>query len=361
MDLENKRYNGIHMSRTDSRQSGMVAIMVTMIMILIISLIVLGFAQVTRRNQREALDNQLSTQAYYAAESGVNVADRFFQANPMAQLNTTGNCTKFMTDASPSGLGYTPGQNVLNQGNNTAFTCLMVNSIPPSLAVAPLAQGKSTVWHLQSSTGGNFGSLKFSWSSKDANFGGNSNDCVSATLPAGKFPQANKWKCTFGILRIDLVTGGANITNSSLEAGNLLRTIYVWPDNTVSSTVGLSTNPALTTGSSCNYAVNSCSVILGLNSLDSPELYARLTVLYQDAASASVTDGNPGAGINFINGQAIIDATGKAQDELRRLQVRIPLMQESTILPNFAISSTDPICKQLNVSSGAGNYFNGCP
>jgi Tfp pilus assembly protein PilX len=61
------------MTRED-KQAGMVAIMVTMILMIVISLIVVGFAQISRRNQRQALDRQLSTQAFYAAETGVNDA-----------------------------------------------------------------------------------------------------------------------------------------------------------------------------------------------------------------------------------------------------------------------------------------------
>ena len=49
-------------------------------MIVIISLIVLGFAQLARRNQRQTLDSQLSTQTYYAAESGVNAALRIVRS-----------------------------------------------------------------------------------------------------------------------------------------------------------------------------------------------------------------------------------------------------------------------------------------
>jgi len=70
-------------SNTESlqrNQSGMVSIMVTMILMIVMSLIVVGFAQVSRRNQRVALDRQLSTQAFYAAESGVNDAREFLDA-----------------------------------------------------------------------------------------------------------------------------------------------------------------------------------------------------------------------------------------------------------------------------------------
>ena len=52
----------------------MVAILVTMNLMIVISLIVLGFAQISRRNQRQSLDRQLSTQAFYAAETAVNDA-----------------------------------------------------------------------------------------------------------------------------------------------------------------------------------------------------------------------------------------------------------------------------------------------
>jgi Tfp pilus assembly protein PilX len=58
----------------NSSQTGMVSIMVTMLLMLVITLIVLGFAQVSRREQIQTLDRQLSAQAFFAAESGVNDA-----------------------------------------------------------------------------------------------------------------------------------------------------------------------------------------------------------------------------------------------------------------------------------------------
>ncbi|HSX32249.1 MAG TPA: pilus assembly PilX N-terminal domain-containing protein, partial [Candidatus Saccharimonadales bacterium] len=63
-----------------AKESGMVAIMVTIILMIVISLIVLGFAQIARRNQRQSLDRQLSTQAFYAAETGVNDASKVIKA-----------------------------------------------------------------------------------------------------------------------------------------------------------------------------------------------------------------------------------------------------------------------------------------
>src|SRR3954464_6641054 len=69
-------YNGVNMRAKNAKlnsEAGMASFLIVMILMLVITLIVIGFAQVTRRNSREALDRQLSSQAFYAAESGVNV------------------------------------------------------------------------------------------------------------------------------------------------------------------------------------------------------------------------------------------------------------------------------------------------
>ncbi len=60
------------MAKLKQNESGLAAIAVTMIIMGIVTLIVVGFATLMRREQRQALDQQLSTQAFYAAESGVN-------------------------------------------------------------------------------------------------------------------------------------------------------------------------------------------------------------------------------------------------------------------------------------------------
>ncbi|HET6924792.1 MAG TPA: pilus assembly PilX N-terminal domain-containing protein, partial [Candidatus Saccharimonadales bacterium] len=87
--------------RGDER--GMVSIMVTLVMIIVITLIVIGFAQVVRRNQRETLDRQLSTQAYYAAETGINDAYKamFIDSSPQNfsfQPSYKTDCSAFMND-----------------------------------------------------------------------------------------------------------------------------------------------------------------------------------------------------------------------------------------------------------------------
>src|SRR5690606_8755556 len=67
-------------------ERGVASLMVTTVLILVIGLIVIGFSQVSQRNQRETLDRQLSTQAFYAAESAVNSVQSMVRSMPVDTL-----------------------------------------------------------------------------------------------------------------------------------------------------------------------------------------------------------------------------------------------------------------------------------
>ncbi|MFA5004231.1 MAG: pilus assembly PilX N-terminal domain-containing protein [Candidatus Saccharimonadales bacterium] len=331
-------------NKIDNRQAGMVSIMVTMIMMIVITLIVLGFAQVTRRNQREALDRQLSAQAFYAAESGINDAVKYFQANPSASVKTS-DCSGFI-----SIMGGVPGtSNILNASNNVAYTCLMANSIPASLQVAPLSTNSNTVWHIKNKDGLAFSSMTFNWSNNHSSpFTGAANQCLGGS----SLPVYSAWNCSYGILRVDLVAA-SSLVGGALEANTNVNSIFMIPNFSGSGSASLSANKALVAQAACN-AIQ-CSLKLtgpGAGALGSSEYYARLTMIYQGSDSATVTAADPAGGVQFEEGQAIIDSTGKAQDELRRIQVRIPLIEGISDLPNFGVQSTDSICKQLSVAPG---------
>lgn len=326
-------------AKLKTNQSGMVSIMITMIMILVISLIVLGFAQVTRRNQREALDRQLSTQAYYAAESGINAAAKFFANNPtVPPVNTTDNCKTFID--SPKYLNH--ASTVLSSANNVSYTCLMVNSKPASLRGAPLTQESNLVWHMKSSNGNPFGSLEFTWEA-DPSYSG-ANKC--SDYGTSKLPPYGNWYCPYGILRVDIVSVAA-VSNAVLESNATEHTIYMFPEGASTSADLLSANKALVAHATCSM---SCSATI--TGVRGTEYYARLTMMYKDSGSVSVTDGDPVLGVKFVEGQAVVDATGQATDELRRVQVRIPLVKATSAMPNFGLQSTDSICKVLSVAPG---------
>lgn len=341
-------------------QNGIVSIMVTLIMMIVISLIVIGFSQVARRNQREALDRQLSTQAYYAAESGVNQAAAFFHNNPsVGNIDTLspGDCKTFInnqpTDATPGlGIGYGSG-NVLNNG--VSYSCLMVNSYPASLVADPLGQDSNLVWHVKDSAGNPFSFLTFSWASNPDY--ADTNTCTSTA--GGTLPTYTSWNCAFGILRVDIIAS-ANVNNAGLEDPSLVRTVYMVPNgfnaaNPATATASPLAGQATIAKTPCSSVTDVCSV--KLTGLNQSEYYVRLTMMYQDSSNVSLVGGdvsNPVGGVKFADGQAVIDATGKAQDELRRVQVRIPLIRTDSVLPIFGVQSTNSVCKELTVVPGSG-------
>lgn len=361
------------MSSVKRNEQGMVSILVTMIMILVITLIVLGFAQVTRRNQTEALDNQISSQAYYAAESGVNAAVNYLSAHAGYSASTVGNCTTFLTTLGGGTV------NVLDSATNTKYTCLMVDPDPSSLNVAPLTQVASTVLHLANADGAGgvsepFTSLQFQWTQQaQSNFAGDG--CTSGN--GGNLPTYGAWDCPYGILRLDLVdTSGANVSNTVLQNNQTVTSFYMVPSYTTgNNTTQVASAPdwqavnPTTTLNACNSNAaggNNCPVQIvhvrctqsGNCSLKlnfpagggSSDYYARLSMMYQDSGSLTIGGSdasNTNGGVKFVGGQALIDSTGQSQDELRRVQVRVPLEASQGATPVYALQTTDSICKLL--------------
>ncbi len=348
----------------------MVSILVTMIMIMVISLIVIGFAQVSRRNQREALDNQLSQQAYYAAESGVNAAVQYFSSHPIpdAALNTpSSDCKYFINNYMAPQNGYGT-VNVLDPTSNTQYTCLLVNPAPGSLEATPVTQDSNTVWHLANYSSLGFKSLTFKWTGQ-AQSTEPSNCPVNAHLPA-----YSAWNCRFGILRLDLINT-ASVTGAALESGTGATTFYFVPTSSGSGTIAIpagAPQPAAScSGTSCPaQVVNAkcptsasdltCTTTINFAS-GSTDYYARITMLYRDASDLLLT-GVDSAGVRsqFKGAQALIDSTGQSQDELRRVQVRIPLLAPSSAMPGYDVMSTDSVCKQINAGPAVA-YLDSCP
>ncbi|MCA9330399.1 hypothetical protein KDA11_07130, partial [Candidatus Saccharibacteria bacterium] len=65
-----------HLSIKHNEQ-GIVSIFVTIIIILLMSLIILAMVRNATREGRQSLDRQLSDQAFYNAESGINDWTKF--------------------------------------------------------------------------------------------------------------------------------------------------------------------------------------------------------------------------------------------------------------------------------------------
>lgn len=325
------------MNMQRSRESGVVSIMVTMIMMIVISLIVLGFAEVSRVEQRSSLDDHLSTQAYYAAESGINDA----RAAIVSQLQTGAATIQPKTTCNDQN-GYNfnaTGASQVSASNGVSYSCVLIDPNVSSL-VYDIGYA-STVIPIESA-GGAFGNLTLQWNSPTT--ATTNANCYTGGQPQ-RFPPVASWLCAYPVLRIDI---------ADVSSPNLPRT--AWDGNTQPIFLvpyASGGTASINIGSSQRvYGVNcttSCQVRLnGLGGANS-KYYWRVTTLYRSGFRLTVTA--PG-GKSFIGAEAQIDVTGKAQDVLRRVRVAIDLTANSTS-PSAAIVTRDSICKRFDVTGGS--------
>ena len=334
----------------NKHQSGMVSILVTMVMMVVITLIVLGFAEVSRTEQRNATDQQLSTQAYYAAESGINdaraVINTWAQTNPIASLPNKTSCANAnYPNANPPNL--TNAMQTINSANNTYYTCLLITANPTALQYN--VSYNSTVIPIISS-GAAISSLTLNWQPPSGLTGSG----YSCTTPVGSFPASTNWSCNFPVLRVDLADTTTTPTNPitraswSSSASNRVSTMFFLPTNTNSASATWG-DQGKVIGVNCS-ATNCITTIKGLSD---NQYYMRVTTLYLTGSPLTITDANNQP---LYGAQADIDSTGKAQDTLRRIVVAADLSDaNSYAIPDAAIISNYSICKQFGVYSG---YFN---
>lgn len=327
-------------------QAGMVAIMVTMLLMIVISLIVLGFAQISRRNQRQALDRQLSTQAFYAAETGVNDATDLIKA-----ALASGTTVPAKPDCASTGGGfYSTLTPVIDASTNVEYTCMVVDPAPTAIVRSPVGTTSSVIPLIASS--GTIASATFTWTPIATTAVATCPNSVGSVFSAAATPP---WNCPYGVLRFDLVpTTGGGLTYASLQ--NATMTSFVVPLRPGSA--GGVASMAYTTGGGNNRFGVVCTVAacsLTITGLTQSQYYVRVSSLYQDVSLKITALSGTGSAVAFQGAQAIIDVTGKAQDVLRRIQVRVPLNgASSNLLSDYAIESTDAICKRFSIMTG---YF----
>jgi Tfp pilus assembly protein PilX len=327
------------------KQAGMVSILVTMLLMIVISLIVLGFAQISRRNQRQALDRQLSTQAFYAAETGVNdAAERISQAVVAGQvIGPKTQCTN------NPGIYSTLPSATLDVTNKVNYSCLLVNPTPKNLVYDSVGT-TGTITPINASSA--ISSLVLTWQSKE------DSETPAANCPGSTtnvFTTTSTWTCGYGVLRFDLVpTAGAGLTAANLQANTMTSFIVPLRPGSGSDTPSIgyvagSANTNTRVPRVCSDT--ECSITI--TGLSSSQYYLRINSIYQDVSLQIVARDASNNALALSNAQAVVDSTGKAQDVLRRIQVRIPLTASSTnLLSDFALLSTEAVCKRFTATPG---------
>ncbi|HET8709655.1 MAG TPA: VWA domain-containing protein [Candidatus Saccharimonadales bacterium] len=337
-------------------QSGMVAIMVTLILMVVISLVVLGFAQLSRHSTGSVQDSQLSAQAYYAAESGVNDAVSIIRQKLAAGTGTVPakmRCDDF--------IDYPGLKDSANLGSDVNYSCVLVNPAPASLNYSVGASG--VVVPLISGSGLPLRTVTISWTPivnpTDGTFPANPlTGCPGA---AGDLPPASggtAWACKYPLLRTEIVPTN-NLNRSSMLANS--RVNFLEPVATGSGTATLAQTGKVIGAKCTNAAKPTCRVTF--SGLSGAKYYMHLNALY-GATTVTITATDVSGPVGLEGSQAIIDATGNAHGVLRRVLVAVDLNNSnSTRLPTAALSMADSFCKRFGVAPGifniSSNYAGG--
>lgn len=345
-----------------SNQDGVVSIIVTMLIMLLLTLIVLAISQNANREQRQAIDRQLASQAFYAAETGINDVAKYLYENPSppVPIRNTTNC-----DPAASGV---PNNNLTADGI-VKYTCILYDKQSKTIELSKVGIADSKIVFIEpvNDLGGFVPLTDITISWDDSTLGGSARTtgCTFAgSSPA--LPASLPANCEVGGLRISLIKDAA--TRDAINRGTY--TAFFLPKGTAGGsgiTAYIPEPPAPNTdnqgviaSANCNSAPppRKCSMrITAIPGL--ARQYLHLRSLYKEV---DVTiSGRIAGGIEarFANAQIMIDSTGKANDVLRRIQVRIPAQAQSTTAP-FSLQTADAICKLYNVTASPDEVNTSC-
>lgn len=348
-------------------EKGIVSIIVVMIIIAIMTLITISFSVISRREQKQALDQQLSTQAFYAAESGVNQA--------VEALDTLGND---ITDCNSTSL-IGGNQQVDATNANIRYTCVLVDRSPDNITYT-IKKDESKVVRIRPAFGA-LNTVELSWESEEGGFkstvfaGNNTSNSYllpqqqtfedaqanPIPLPQDDFPNHT------GILRATLTRASDATSFDSLLANS--KTVLLYPYNGPQGTINAVpfnktaplNNERIFVDGACNDQNTSSANVntprfcnAQINNLNNTgDLYIRLDAIYKDVnvTIRAFNSNNLANPVDIVGAQAVIDSTGKAQDVLRRIQVRVPL-EEEYYRPRFAVESMNTLCKSFTAWPG---------
>ncbi len=339
--------HNIQNQRTQDQQ-GFVSLVIALTLVIILALLTVGFTQLSRHEQQRALDKQLSVQATYAAETGINDAIKAVN-NGFTPPAGPDQCTTLPA----------PYTQTINGSVNVSYKCLLIDKTPKSLVFNRVAANSART--ITFSTSGPLTDLIVSWGSDPPGMIGFPGSLKF--LPKAAWTAAN----TPAVLQFS-VTPYSSVTfdRASLIRNNFTSYLYpstlaIGPGNVYADGIGNNPSNGPVLSGHCPTAVPDypCSVdIKGLNTAllgaggSGPFMVHFLN--YYSASRIEITAKNGASNLNFINGQAIIDSTGVAQDVSKRLQVHVTIggnvggISGSGLsnLPTYSLEAQN-ICKRV--------------
>lgn len=360
--------------RTSLKQneSGLVSLVVTMIIMIVLSLIVVGFAQLARREQRIALDHQLSEQAVYAAESGINDAKRIIYDT--TSVNKKYNLAGGFGNKDTCGTDAYLTSNTLSSTSNVSWSCLLIDQSLQDLKYGNIQTENSTVVPINAVIPGTdpevaapISRIVISWQIKEKTPSASVGPS-STSFP--NLPVATGWGSDrTGILRVDVLDPAIGTPNAFQRNAltQSLFTSFFYPSNSGGTTTYAPNSTTAAQGelrqANCSGAAAPYQCQMTINfPATSSHYYLRLRSIY-NPSQVSITAFGVAGSVELKGAQVEIDSTGRAADVLKRIKVRAkaPDNASANLFPEYALDISGGICKLLVVAPGAGNSSDLCP
>ncbi|MCL4357566.1 PilX N-terminal domain-containing pilus assembly protein [Patescibacteria group bacterium] len=364
-------------------EEGFAPIIVSIIIIIVLSLLTIGFIYLAESSQKTALNSQLSNDAYYAAESGINDAIEAIANGYVGPKTNCGPLSDSQGQGNNNGVQYLDNNYV--DKPYVYYSCLLINSTPSSLQYSSIGQNQPSVVLLSTINAKTKKPespkfIEFSWQpspqSENSPYtfapNGYYAQCsVYSGVSGPCFPPSNQWvtagKPITGVLRIALTP----LINSKPLPTNTATTLtaFLYPDPSSDSntnspqflrnnavtyskdTIGV--NSGMVLSGNCNngnqgtYAPDACNVVIDLSQAHTDGYILSMRSIYLNSQVTIQAFSANGNLLEFKNSQTVIDSTGDDHGVLRRIQVRIPTLND-TGFPAYDLASGNTICKDLS-------------
>lgn len=381
-----------------NRQSGVASLFVVVFFMLLISIIVIGFAQIVNQDQRQVTNTDLSSSAYDSAQAGVEDAKRAlaqFKKTCIETKSTEGDCDpatgKYLkpTDGAFSGASCSAFQDQLGEDDlklkiddisrevrvttdssdealDQAYTCLKfswkTNDYKRTL------KGGNTILIPLKTVSGSPSSIRINWFDKSQA----TNFAIPSDANNFKLPQntaVDVWDSqTPPIIRAQIISVPKNdFSVDEIDAGS--RTVFLYPSTAGSGDVefllsgvdagrrNMKIGPvaAKCDPDSVAYACSATLRNFSPGAISDYNYYIRITPIYGDAKMQIQMFDVSNSILQFDGVEPEVDSTGRANNVFRRVVSRIAFDIE-----NSGIDVTQGLCKNFSLADGDNYYTPGC-
>lgn len=319
-------------------QSGLISFLVVMVVMLVLTLIVMSYAKIVRREQLQTIDRQLNAQALYAAESAVNDAMNAINTTPALLSSEYNECSGSTSFVAAAGLPQ-------DLGDGVAYSCLLVDTSPSQLELQGVNTQKSITTKLRAQGSVPITRLEISW---DSDMVGLTN--ISGCPATGVFPPAISASCVIGALRFEIVPFDGTPDRLSLINNRAIGFLQPTTTGSSSGAYGLFntiSNQGRPQGVRCD-GTGARHCTFALTTVPFSTGYIRLRSIYRNTP-VTIRAFNGSNRVSLIDSQVEVDVTGRASGVVKRIKQHRQVNETSAsgVASEFALQSTKTICKRF--------------